>query len=321
MAALQVALKALHRYSGSIDGVPGPGTTSGVRSFQRSHGLPADGVVGPRTRAALGRRGSPLLGSRVMKLGDRGWDVAALQFLLGRRGYPSGSIDGGYGAATAAAVSRFQSAAGLHADGRAGAVTVGALRGGTQGTGSSSGSSGSSSGSSSGTAGGPVRFLRPLNVPEGDGFGYPGGRKHDGIDFPAPLGTPIGAAGVGTVTFAGWNSGGYGNLVVVQHRLGYQTWYAHQSRFAVSVGSRVAGGVRIGYVGSTGHATGPHLHFEVRLNGVPTNPEPLFLAASSLGRLQVSPFPTRGMDCPVGAARRRAPRLQPESPRTAKLRC
>ena len=108
-----------------------------------------------------------------------------------------------------------------------------------------------------------MRFLRPLNVPEGDGFGYPGGRRHDGIDFPAPYGTPIGAAGVGTVISAGWNSGGYGNLVIVQHRLGYQTWYAHQSRFAVHVGSHVAGGVVIGYVGSTGHSTGPHLHFEV----------------------------------------------------------
>src|SRR5205085_5182243 len=172
---------------------------------------------------------------------------------------------------------------------KAGHATVNALRHGARRP--------VSSGTSTSTPGGPVRFLRPLNVREGDGFGYPGGRRHDGIDFPAPMGTPIGAAGVGTVISAGWNSGGYGNLVIVQHRLGYQTWYAHLSRFAVSVGSRVAGGVRIGYVGATGHATGPHLHFEVRHNGVPINPEPLFLARSSLGKRAAGPFAkaTRGV--------------------------
>jgi murein DD-endopeptidase MepM/ murein hydrolase activator NlpD len=319
VAALQVAMRALHRYGGGIDGVPGPGTAAAVRSFQRAHGLPADGVAGPLTRRALGRRGTPPLGSRTMRRGDRGWDVAALQFMLARRGYPSGSIDGGYGAATRAAVESFQSAAGATADGVAGPGTLGALRHHARRapvvsqvpTGAS----------------GPVRFLRPLNVREGDGFGYPGGRKHDGIDFPAPLGTPIGAAGAGVVVFAGWNSGGYGNLVIVQHRLGYQTWYAHQSRFAVSVGSHVAGGVTIGYVGSTGFSTGPHLHFEVRLNGVPINPEPMFLSQSSLGKLQVlSPLAQQAHDgCPVGAVRDRRPARHHSprhvSPQRAPLAC
>ena len=118
----------------------------------------------------------------------------------------------------------------------------------------------------------------------GDGFGYPGGRRHDGVDFPEPLGTSVGAAGVGTVVFAGWNSGGYGNLIVIQHRLGYQTWYAHLSAFGVSNGQAVAGGVRIGAVGSTGRSTGPHLHFELRHNGVPTNPVPFLLPQTSLGK-------------------------------------
>ncbi|MEA2431464.1 MAG: hypothetical protein QOF65_1849 [Thermoleophilaceae bacterium] len=282
VAALQVALKAVHRYHGPIDGIAGPGTKRAVRAFQRSRHLTVDGVAGPRTRRALGRRGSPLLGSRTMVTGDRGWDVAALQFLLRRRGFSPGTIDGGYGAFTATTVRRYQSAAGLTADGKAGRATVRALRHGVRRPTSSG---------STGTPSGAVRFLHPLNVPAGDGFGYPGGRRHDGIDFPAPTGTPVGAAGVGTVVSAGWNSGGYGNLVIVQHRLGYQTYYAHLSRFAVSSGSRVAGGVRIGYVGSTGHSTGPHLHFEVRLNGVPINPAPLFLVGSSLGKLQAGPFP------------------------------
>jgi peptidoglycan hydrolase-like protein with peptidoglycan-binding domain len=283
VAALQVAMRALHLYHGGIDGVAGPGTKSAVRAFQRRHHLSADGVAGPQTRRALGRRGSPPLGSRTMVAGDRGWDVAALQFLLRLRGYSPGAIDGGYGAHTASTVRRYQAAVGLTADGKAGHATIHALRYGARRP--------VSTPTASGTApSGAVRFLRPLNVPEGDGFGYPGGRRHDGIDFPAPYGTPIGAAGVGTVISAGWNSGGYGNLVIVQHRLGYQTWYAHQSRFAVHVGSRVAGGVVIGYVGATGHATGPHLHFEVRHNGVPINPEPLFLARSSLGKLAAGPF-------------------------------
>jgi murein DD-endopeptidase MepM/ murein hydrolase activator NlpD len=284
VAALQVALRALHFYGGGIDGVAGPGTKRAVRAFPRRHHMTVDGVAGPRTRRALGRRGRPMLGSRTMVTGDRGWDVAAIQFLLRKRGFSPGTIDGGYGAFTASMVRRYQSAVGLTADGKAGRATIHALRHGARRP-ASSGTSTSTS-----TQGGPVRFLRPLNVPEGDGFGYPGGRRHDGIDFPAPYGTPVGAAGVGTVISAGWNSGGYGNLVIVQHRLGYQTYYAHLSRFAVHSGSSVAGGVRIGYVGSTGHSTGPHLHFEVRHNGVPINPEPLFLSRSSLGKLAAGPF-------------------------------
>src|SRR3954470_21348397 len=290
-AALQVALKAVHRYGGSIDGIAGPGTKRAVRSFQRRHHLTADGVAGPRTRRALGKRGRPALGSRVMGPGDRGWDVAALQFMLRRRGFSSGSVDGGYGPNTTAAVRRFQSAAGIGVDGHAGSGTLHALRHRAARRHSSGGSTGSGS---SGVPSGPVRFLRPVNAAIGEGFGYPpghGGARHDGVDFPEPAGTPIGAAGVGTVISAGWNSGGYGNLTIIQHRLGYQTYYAHQSSISVSVGQRVSGGVRIGYVGSTGHSTGPHLHFEVRHNGVPINPVPLLLASTSLGKLAVSPFP------------------------------
>jgi murein DD-endopeptidase MepM/ murein hydrolase activator NlpD len=297
-AALQVALKALHQYHGAVDGIVGPQTRGAVRRFQRRHHLAVDGIAGPRTRRALGRRGSPLLGTRPMSTGNRGWDVAALQFMLVRRGYSAGSVDGGYGPYTRGAVGRFQAAAGLSVDGVAGSRTVHALRHGVRRR---------SSSGSSGTPSGPVRFLRPLNVPMGDGFGYPpghNGARHDGIDFPAAAGTPIGAAGVGTVISAGWNSGGYGNLIVIQHRLGYQTWYAHMSSFAVGTGARVSGGVRIGYVGSTGHSTGPHLHFEVRHNGQPIDPAPLLLARSSLGKLAAGPFPSRKPVC-AGADRRR----------------
>jgi murein DD-endopeptidase MepM/ murein hydrolase activator NlpD len=70
--------------------------------------------------------------------------------------------------------------------------------------------------------------------------------------------------------------------VVVRHRLGYETYYAHLSAISVAVGQAVAGGTRIGLVGATGDATGPHLHFEVRHNGIPIDPVPLLLAQSSL---------------------------------------
>ena len=271
VAALQVALKALHHYKGSIDGIRGPMTKAATKRFQRRRGLVVDGIAGPRTKRALGRRGRPALGSRVMTRGDRGWDVAALQFMLRKRGHSPGTIDGGFGNATLAALRRYQSSAGLTVDGYAGRATIRALRSGRQQV-------------SSGSPSGPVRFLRPLPGPLGDGFGYPHGRRHDGLDFPAPSGQPVGAAGRGTVTFAGWNTGGYGNLVVIQHRLGFQTWYAHLARVDVSQGASVAGGVRIGAVGSTGRSSGPHLHWEVRRNGTPINPVPYMLPQSSLGK-------------------------------------
>jgi len=116
----------------------------------------------------------------------------------------------------------------------------------------------------------------------GDGFGWVGGRRHTGVDIPADEGTPVGAAGRGVVVFAGWNDGGYGNLVVVKHRLGFESWYAHLSRIAADEGEAVVGGTRIGYVGSTGHTTGPHLHFEVRHFGTPIDPVPRLLGTVAL---------------------------------------
>ena len=94
---------------------------------------------------------------------------------------------------------------------------------------------------------------------------------HPGIDIAAPTGTPIRAAGGGTVQIAGW-TGGYGNYTCIGHGGGVSTCYGHQSAIQVSVGQRVSQGQVIGLVGSTGHSTGPHLHFEVRVNGSVTNP-------------------------------------------------
>jgi peptidoglycan hydrolase-like protein with peptidoglycan-binding domain len=266
VAALQAALKSIGLYPVAVDGVRGPFTARGVRRFQRRHGLIVDGIVGRQTRHALGRLARPRLGERVMTQGADGWDVAALQFLLWRRGYSPGGIDRVFGPATRSAVQRYQSGAGLVVDGMAGPATIAGLRGGA-------------SARSVPVATAPIRFYRPVPGPMGDRFGAPreGGRLHAGIDFPVPYGTLVAAGGVGTTIFAGYNREGYGNLVVIQHRLGYTSWYAHLSRITSWVGERVSGGTRIGYVGATGHATGPHLHFEVRYRNVPVDPAPLLL--------------------------------------------
>lgn len=264
-AALQSALQGLQLYSGFVDGIDGPLTRDGILAFQRRRGLPVDGIAGPETRRALGWRGRPGLGSRVMRSGERGWDVAALQFLLQRDGQGAGRTDGLFGPLTQAAVMRAQEAAGIGVDGLAGPETVRALRSGT-------------TAESEAPPTGPVRFLRPVPGPIGDSFGAPrNGYTHTGVDIPDPEGTPIGAAGVGTVIYAAYNGGGYGNLVVIQHRLGYTSWYGHMSTITAYVGEEVVGGTRIGYVGATGDATGPHLHFEVRHYDTPIDPAPLLL--------------------------------------------
>ena len=98
-------------------------------------------------------------------------------------------------------------------------------------------------------------------------------KMHTGIDIHAPSGATIVAAGNGTVIFAGRN-GGYGNFTMIDHGNGLVTCYAHQSRILVKRGQHVSAGTAIGKVGSTGLSTGPHLHFEVRVNGTPKNPVP-----------------------------------------------
>jgi murein DD-endopeptidase MepM/ murein hydrolase activator NlpD len=252
VAALQVALRGLGLYAGTIDGVGGPGTASAVTRFQRAHGLLADGVAGPATRRALGRRGGPSFGTRSIGPGMTGWDVAALQFRLAWRGFPSATIDGGYGSHTTAAISRFQAWSGLTADGVAGPATIAALRRPIRRS--------------------PIWLIPPIRAPIGDRFGPRGNMFHPGVDFPAPSGTPVHAAGRGQVVFAGWDSGGYGNLVVIEHPQGVRSMYAHLSRIGVSIGQGVVAGSYVGAVGATGLATGPHLHFELRVGTAAIDP-------------------------------------------------
>ncbi|MBS1746984.1 MAG: peptidoglycan DD-metalloendopeptidase family protein [Bacteroidetes bacterium] len=97
-------------------------------------------------------------------------------------------------------------------------------------------------------------------------------KYHAGLDFAAPLGTPIYATADGIVTDAGYNDGGYGNRVVINHGFGYETLYGHMYKVKARVGQKVKRGEVIGYVGSTGKSTGPHCHYEVHRNGNPVDP-------------------------------------------------
>ena len=128
-----------------------------------------------------------------------------------------------------------------------------------------------SGGSHSGATPSAAGLIWPVQGVLTSPFGMRWGRMHEGIDIGAAQGTPIYAAATGTVIYAGWESG-YGNLTVIDHGNGLATAYGHQSRLAVSSGQKVSRGQLIGYVGSTGHSTGPHLHFEVRVNGTPNDP-------------------------------------------------
>jgi murein DD-endopeptidase MepM/ murein hydrolase activator NlpD len=246
VAALQVGLVGLGLYDDDVDGYVGPKTLAGLRK------LPGAGApLASETRAALGAFGSMQLGDRPLQLGCFGWDVAGLQFLLAWHGFPSGPFDGSFGDRTQAALLRFQRWAGIDPIGIAGPLTLAALREPPPAS--------------------PIRLARPIDGAPDDGFGPRGNRFHAGVDYPAPMGTAVFAAGDGIVSFVG-PADGFGNLVVVQHSAGVTTFYGHLSKFLVAVGKRVARGTPLGLVGMTGDATGPHLHFEVRVRDASVDP-------------------------------------------------
>jgi murein DD-endopeptidase MepM/ murein hydrolase activator NlpD len=253
IAALQVGLRQKGFYGGTVDGVLGAGTQRGIRKLQRRAGLSVDGVAGPRTKSALGRFGKRApLGNRPLVAGMKGWDVAALQFALAWHGFPSGNLDGHFGAQTATALRKFQRWAGLRSDSRAGPATFAALKQPLPTC--------------------PISLAAPVAGRHTDVFGPRGNRFHTGIDYPGSRATPVGAAAAGRVTYAGWIPGGWGYLVTISHGNGVETMYAHLSGVGVRVGQRVALGQRLGRIGSSGNATGPHLHFEVRVRGAAVDP-------------------------------------------------
>jgi murein DD-endopeptidase MepM/ murein hydrolase activator NlpD len=251
-AALQVALHERSLYLGDVDGFYGPVTSAALEAFQRRAGLPATGSLGPLTRGALGAYARKTLGSRALRIGKIGWDVAALQFQLAWHGFPSGVFDGVFGPRTHVAVVRYERWLGLFPDAIAGPVVLAGLN--------------------SPPPRSPLPLAWPLPFPVGDDFGPRGDRFHAGIDILSPPGVPVGAARSGRVVYAGRRKGGWGIEVTIAHGAGVRTIYAHLSAAAVSVGDRVVGGEMVGRVGSTGDATGPHLHFEVRVRGAAVDP-------------------------------------------------
>jgi murein DD-endopeptidase MepM/ murein hydrolase activator NlpD len=246
VAALQVGLAARSLYDGNIDGYAGPQT---LAALNRLPG--ATTALAPATRAALGGFGAHPLGSRPLVAGTSGWDVAALQFVLAWHGFPSGPLDGTFGARTKAALLAFQRWAGIDPIAVAGPQTLAALREPPPAS--------------------PVRLSAPIDAEPTDGFGPRGTRFHTGIDYPAPMGTPVVASRDGVVSAVG-PLAGYGNVVELSHGQGVSTLYAHLSRILVEPGRRVTRGTTVGLVGRTGDATGPHLHFELRIRGAAIDP-------------------------------------------------
>ncbi|MGH7728924.1 MAG: M23 family metallopeptidase, partial [Vulcanimicrobiaceae bacterium] len=127
-------------------------------------------------------------------------------------------------------------------------------------------------------SGAPAEFSWPVSGPitspfgmRPDPFGHGGFEMHTGIDIGAPMGATVTAAAAGRIIYAGWY-GGYGNAIIIDHGGETSTLYGHLSQIFVSVGQEVERGQAIGAVGSTGMSTGPHLHFEIRVNGVAVDP-------------------------------------------------
>jgi murein DD-endopeptidase MepM/ murein hydrolase activator NlpD len=150
-----------------------------------------------------------------------------------------------------------------------------------------------------------VEFTSGYGV-RSDPFGR-GRAMHAGIDLSGPSGTPIYATADGTVSEAGWNSGGYGNLVKVDHGRGIETRYGHLSKMTVRAGERVTRGQLIGRMGSTGRSTGSHLHYEVRIDGRAVNPIPFMKSTDYVLAMQrranAMPMEALGLGGPEGKKR------------------
>jgi murein DD-endopeptidase MepM/ murein hydrolase activator NlpD len=250
------------------DEIFGPVTQAAVNDFQAGNGLDVDGVVGPVTWTALFG-----LGQAAAAAGATDGNVAVIV-----RERTGGSADGAtrdsHGAVGGGPSENLgEPAFDIGADGNDDATPPRTKPVSTPAPATPVPAPGNG-------ACGPLRLSAPVKGTVTSGFGPRWGRNHEGLDIAAPSGTPIRAAECGIVSFAGVQSG-YGNMVCVKHSSRFETCYAHMTNYAVSQGQRVGQGDVIGYVGCTGNCTGPHLHFETRVDGTARDPRP-YLGGSSV---------------------------------------
>ena len=163
----------------------------------------ATGLTGSRVRRALGAYGAHAVGSRAVAAGATGWDAAAIQFMLAWRGFPSATINGSFGSHVTQALEKFDVWAGLPVSDIAGPAVIAALQQPLPTC--------------------PIALRPPLDGPHGSGFGPRGSTFHTGVDYPAPVGTPVHAAAPGRVTWAGPMAGGWGIVETITHRDGVTT--------------------------------------------------------------------------------------------------
>src|SRR5918996_1117337 len=240
------------------DGIFGPQTDTAVRQYQSRAGLQVDGIVGPATWGSLFESGSAVgasnVSTQVRERVEQELQAASATTTQGSSG------NGLFGGSSEDEVATPEPVGGGDAEETpaGGQTDTPSAGGGLEGTTTTPVSS---------TCGSSVST--PVSGTVTSEFGD--GRNHGGIDIAAPTGTAVRAAACGSVTLAGTQDG-YGNIVCITHTSAFSTCYAHLSRFATSQGAQVQQGQVIGYVGCTGSCTGPHLHFETRVNGSAQDP-------------------------------------------------